>query len=459
MTLKLEETASPALQQNEEAAAYFCSLLFDTKPQSTLPDFLGGVDKAVLLQETIMEIREVLRMARYGEYDYKVNFKGFIGGMLKAIQSNLRHAAYMALCVAKGDFEQRLDFLGEFSDAFNIMTQQLKDASLRLQEAEERWRLALETSRDGVWDIDLDSPKNSFFSRNFYDMNRYSSADAFSIQQWLDNIHPDDSDASEVLSSCISREYSGNTFSISFRLMCGDGAYRWRAAKGQIFRSKQGEISRIIGILEDIHEQKEREDSFAHKAMHDSLTGLPNRESFNKQMKQMTIYAHRTGTFVIVAMLDLDKFKLVNDTLGHHAGDILLITIAKRLQKALRNSDLVARLGGDEFAMLLPCESRKHEDTVRLIERIQTLLNEPVMLETTLYSITASIGLSVYPADGESTSVLLKRADKAMYKAKMSGRNSFCFWDASMAEEEEQEGQEETEDNLPNSTSTGTGND
>ena len=316
-----------------------------------------------------------------------------------------------------------------------MQAENLEATKKELQETEERWRLALETSRDGVWDIDLDIPENSFFSRNFHDMNRYGNATITDIYQWINNIHKEDKEAKEVLNRCVKREYDKDTINISFRMICRDGIYRWRAAKGQIFRNKQGRIVRLIGILEDIHEQKEREDSYAHRSMHDSLTGLPNREFFNKQMKHMTSYAYRTGTFVIVAMLDLDRFKLVNDTLGHHAGDILLTTVGRRLQKALRNSDFVARLGGDEFAMLLTSETNIYEDATRLMERLQTLLNEPAMLETTLYSITASIGLAVYPKDGENTSLLMKRADKAMYHAKISGRNAFCFWNSDMEEE------------------------
>ena len=179
-------------------------------------------------------------------------------------------------------------------------------------------------------------------------------------------------------------------------------------------------ITRTIGILEDIHNRKEREDDFRRRATHDSLTGLPNKSLFLQHLRQMMASASRAGKVVLVVMADLDHFKDVNDTLGHHAGDLLLQEFANRLRSCIRKSDIAARLGGDEFALLLVCDPVP-SNHVAAIRRIEAALEAPVGLESTNYRIRASLGIAVYPQDGNESLFLLKRADDALYRAKRSG--------------------------------------
>ncbi|NLL37058.1 MAG: diguanylate cyclase [Fretibacterium sp.] len=420
--------AKDGLSELDEAVEYFHSLMFDPRPKDRLPSSLEGNEKALSLENAIRETRRVLQKMRRGEYDYSVSTKGLVGGLLKALQSNLRHVIWTARCISEGDLSQRIDFMGEFSEVFNLMTLRLAEATQNLKEEAERWRLALESSQDGVWDINIRDLDNPFLSHNFLEILRTPFEAMPPIRRWGEFIHPEDIEALEVIRACLDDSYPKSTLDLTFRVKCGDDVFRWRSAKGQVFRDEAGHITRLIGVIGDIHARKMREEEISRRAMHDALTRLPNRELFGQQIHRMMAYASRTGTCLALAMLDLDNFKQVNDTMGHHAGDLLMVEVGRRLQKSLRQSDLVARIGGDEFVMLLPCATPNHEGLLKVMERLRANLSRPVDLDGTPYSITVSIGLAVYPCDGDDPLTLMKCADVAMYRAKALGRNAWCFW-------------------------------
>jgi diguanylate cyclase (GGDEF)-like protein len=166
-------------------------------------------------------------------------------------------------------------------------------------------------------------------------------------------------------------------------------------------------------------------------AYHDGLTGLPNRSMFSKLLSQSLSEAHRYGRRLGVAFLDLDRFKQINDTLGHEAGDQLLMDVAKRLRQCVRESDTVARLGGDEFVVLLP-ELNEVKHAAVIAEKILAAIAKPFTLIGHEFRVTASIGISAYPVDGLDEQTLTKNADVAMYKAKSDGKNNFQFYSESL---------------------------
>jgi diguanylate cyclase (GGDEF)-like protein len=168
-------------------------------------------------------------------------------------------------------------------------------------------------------------------------------------------------------------------------------------------------------------------------AFYDALTALPNRALFNDRLHQMITDASWHGHRAGVMVLDLDRFKAVNDTLGHPTGDVLLREAAARLTRSVRTYDTVARLGGDEFAILLP-EIRSGDDLGRVASKIVHAFKEPFLLEGKEVFVTTSIGIAVYPADSEDGDDLLKQADSAMYFAKRSGRNTFRFYSKDMTD-------------------------
>ncbi len=182
-----------------------------------------------------------------------------------------------------------------------------------------------------------------------------------------------------------------------------------------------------VGIIRDVTERKEAEEKIRQMAYYDALTGLPNRTLFSDRLNTALARARRDKTMVGVAMLDLDKFKDVNDTLGHDLGDLLLKATAQRLSAALRKSDTVARFGGDEFVLILPDLSEVATATA-VVQRIIDGFREPFVVDTHTLAVTTSIGVAIYPVDGTDKNLLLKNADIAMYKAKQAGRNRYRFF-------------------------------
>ena len=189
----------------------------------------------------------------------------------------------------------------------------------------------------------------------------------------------------------------------------------------------ENKITQFISIFSDITEKKSSEERIFHLAHFDVLTDLPNRSAFNNNLDQAIIHASRGKNILALLFLDLDNFKLINDSLGHQAGDILLIEVSKRIQKLLRDDDIVARLGGDEFTVLLH-DIRNAKDSINVAEKILTSMNTPFLIDGNDIVISSSIGISLYPDDGTNAQTLLKNADTAMYQAKDKGRNNFQFF-------------------------------
>ncbi|HEA14982.1 MAG TPA: EAL domain-containing protein [Pseudoalteromonas prydzensis] len=183
-------------------------------------------------------------------------------------------------------------------------------------------------------------------------------------------------------------------------------------------------------IFSDITERKNAEEKIVQLAYFDELTGLPNRRLFNDRLSMALAAAHRCNDMLAVMFIDLDRFKEINDSLGHSAGDVLLKLVAKRIQSVLREGDTLARLGGDEFVVL--CEIDDIAAVISIADKILSYLNTPFQLEGFEVGATASIGAAVYPDDGLDSETLLKHADIAMYRSKAVGRNSFQLFKSSM---------------------------
>ncbi|WP_306607130.1 EAL domain-containing protein [Azonexus sp.] len=194
-------------------------------------------------------------------------------------------------------------------------------------------------------------------------------------------------------------------------------------------RDRAGESKHYIGVFTDISERKESEAQIHHLAHHDALTGLPNRLLLEDRIEQGMLMSRRAGRQMAIIFIDLDRFKNINDTLGHEVGDNLLIQAAERGRAVLRDTDTLCRLGGDEFVAVLP-QLENCQDAAHICRKMLAALCQPYLLAGHELTVSGSAGIALYPDDGESVSELLRKADAAMYRAKEDGRNTFWYFSA-----------------------------
>jgi diguanylate cyclase (GGDEF)-like protein/PAS domain S-box-containing protein len=231
--------------------------------------------------------------------------------------------------------------------------------------------------------------------------------------------------------SCLS---AGATWQGELCNRAKDGGLFWEYATVSPIRDDRGVVSHFMAVKENITQRKEAEQQLVHQATHDTLTGLPNRLLLEDRVHHAIELAKRENRRIGLMFLDLDRFKIVNDSLGHTAGDQLLKVVADRLRHTLRRSDTVARLGGDEFVVVLT-HFQNSTELAEVAEKISAALDEPVELSGHKVHVGASIGIALYPDDGDNFNALMKDADTAMYRAKQKGRNTFCFYDSHMNDE------------------------
>lgn len=198
---------------------------------------------------------------------------------------------------------------------------------------------------------------------------------------------------------------------------------------GQLLRGSENDKLGAVVVFHGITERKKMEDHLKHQATHDPLTNLPNRVLLTDRLNQEIARANRNRSFVAVLFFDLDRFKNINDSLGHDVGDLLLQAVASLISNNIRKSDTLARLGGDEFILVAPVKS--HEDVIPLVTKVLNLFTKPFNIASREFNISTSIGISVYPTTRDISS-LLKNADLAMYQAKAKGGGTYQFFDASM---------------------------
>jgi diguanylate cyclase (GGDEF)-like protein/PAS domain S-box-containing protein len=206
------------------------------------------------------------------------------------------------------------------------------------------------------------------------------------------------------------------------------GTKQWLSTTKVPLRNLHNEIIGVVGISRDITDRKLAEDRIHFMANHDALTGLPNRALLEDRLSQAILHARRYDRRVTVLFVDFDNFKLVNDSLGHGAGDELLKTIAKRMVNCVRATDTVVRLGGDEFVVVLFDQPKNADAISKAVQKIQAAIGEPVRLEGHDLRVTSSIGIANYPDDGVDADTLMANADAAMYRAKEVGRDNFQFY-------------------------------
>jgi diguanylate cyclase (GGDEF)-like protein/PAS domain S-box-containing protein len=301
--------------------------------------------------------------------------------------------------------------------------------ALRL--SEERYALAARGANDGLWDWDV-SGGHIYLSPRWKAMLGWGVDDVSDdLDEWFGRVHPQDL---PNLRARLSAHFDGHSehFECEYRIAHRDGTWLWMLSRGLGVRSAEGAPLRMAGSQTDITHRKRAEEQLLHDALHDALTGLPNRASFlDRLMLVMSQNSRRPERRFAVLFLDLDRFKVVNDSLGHVIGDQLLIEIARRLQASLRHGDTVARLGGDEFALLLDSIVDPPAAT-RAAERIHRELEPPFRLEGHEVFSSASIGIALSTTAYDKPEDMLRDADTAMYRAKAMGRAQHAVFDQDM---------------------------
>jgi diguanylate cyclase (GGDEF)-like protein len=219
---------------------------------------------------------------------------------------------------------------------------------------------------------------------------------------------------------------TGQVYERELRVRRKDGETLWCGVRGQGVRPGSLDDG-TIWVYSDISERKASEERIRHLAHHDALTGLPNRRLLEDRLARALGQARRAHSYAAVMLIDLDGFKAVNDGHGHRTGDRVLAAVGQRLRRCVRETDTVARVGGDEFVVVLT-DQRTPENAATVAEKIITAVAEPVTVGEAQFEIGASIGISVYPRDGQSPEDLLKHADTAMYRVKEAGKNRFLFY-------------------------------
>ena len=230
----------------------------------------------------------------------------------------------------------------------------------------------------------------------------------------------------QPIEDVLGRALEGETVSLAETTYIVPGTDRqgWISVSYRPQHDDKGNVTAVIGHVRDLTEKKRAEQQMEYQSYHDALTGLANRRLFQEHLTLAIALAQRKRRPVVVLFLDLDHFKVINDSLGHTLGDALLREIATRLRTSVREGDVVARVGGDEFTIVLQ-ELEKKEDAAAMAQRVLRIIAEPIDIDGQRLYLTASIGMAVYPDDGEDAETLVKNADNAMYRAKAVGRNCY----------------------------------
>ena len=300
-----------------------------------------------------------------------------------------------------------------------------------LRESQERYALAVQGANDGLWDWNLRT-NEIYFSPRWKAMLGYGDKEiGNSPEEWFSRIYGDDL---KWLQSQLTTHLQGLSaqFEVEHRIWHKDGSYRWMLSRGLAVRDQNGVAYRMAGSQTDITERKRAEEQLLHDAFHDGLTGLSNRALFLDRLGQAIERSKRQEQFQFaVLFLDVDRFKVINDSLGHRLGDELLITIGQRLEGCLRPGDTLARLGGDEFALLIQ-DIDGTEEAVQLAEQIHDIMRSPFDLAGQEIFVSVSIGIALRDGDAMRPDDLLRNADTAMYQAKAIGRARHAIFNTTM---------------------------
>lgn len=395
-----------------------------------IPEIGAYIGTGMYMESSYKALHTVLQMQRYGYLIIIISILLFMFIYIREL-----HRAKQELQENHDELVAIYEELTATEEELRRNYEQLEEAQKEVYKTNERYRLIVEGANDIIWDWEALSNK-LYVSERFYELLGYDK-DEFEVtfDKWMEMVHPDDIDKPNL-------NFTGHTQSLGkrssneYRIKRKDGEYKWFMSSSKANIDQNGNVIRYAGSLSDITERKKQEETIRQMAYFDFLTGLPNRMFLLEEINDRVSKWAEDGQNGAVMFIDMDNFKIVNDTFGHAFGDKLLKIVSRRLQTSIQNYSNItlARLGGDEFILLM--DGGGSESVVEdAAKALLSTFKEPVCFDGQCFYVTCSIGVALYPKDGAVVDDILKNADTAMYKAKALGRNCYVFFSSFMSDE------------------------
>ena len=317
-----------------------------------------------------------------------------------------------------------------YSDKRKITFEKIEKENDRLGASEEKFRQLSTVSPVGIFQVNLEQ-KITYVNNRWSKITGMGTQPMLSLEAWLSRIRIEDRRRALKAWAALMQHHQSFVVEVGFDK--GEDV-TWSIIEASVLHDGKGDVYGYMGAISDITDLKKAQLQMENLAFFDPLTGLSNRRLFLDRLNKAVSESRRRGIFIALLFLDLDQFKRINDSLGHEAGDQLLVEIARRLETSVRESDTVSRIGGDEFTVLLS-DIDSSNGVRHIAEKILTRVGAPIAINNQEIINTVSIGITLGPSDGEDASTLMRNADMAMYQAKAMGRNNYQFFSHDMNKE------------------------
>lgn len=395
---------------------YIRTLLYDMKISDEMPEEFRDIDGMIEIDGTLRELRRSIRAIGIGALSEKIQGTGYVFGIIKDLQSALRNLTWQTKAISSGDFSQRVDFLGEFSDSFNNMVKKLESAIVELEEARDQFEMFFETIPDATIIISVEDGSILDCNRAFETMIG-NSKNTLRHQAMKGIGLFRNSKQENIFCKAVRKRSKGHNLLIELTNQEDNliyGLFSWDTI---VVEGKK----HILCVIKDITERKKMEEEIRRLSETDGLTQINNRMKLDSVLNLEIERLSRSDSVCSIILLDIDYFKSVNDTYGHLVGDAVLKEVAEIIKQGVRKIDTIGRWGGEEFMVIMPLTDISKGKV--LAEKLRKKISDHVF--TGAKSLTASFGIA--ESRGGLCSVeLVAKADAAMYQAKESGRNQVC---------------------------------